>query len=77
MLLNFLASSSPDSRGKRNCICVTIVSLRQTQGAWCRAHVSLASVEVRFKDLSVSTEVAVGARGEPTVLNAFRNKFEV
>ncbi|KAL3134216.1 hypothetical protein ABBQ38_006651 [Trebouxia sp. C0009 RCD-2024] len=42
-----------------------------------RAHVSLASVEVRFKDLSVSTEVAVGARGEPTVLNAFRNKFEV
>ena len=42
-----------------------------------RANVDLASVEVRFKNLSVSAEVAVGARGEPTVLNAYRNKFEV
>ena len=54
-----------------------VVSLKQTQGAWCRAHVNLASVEVRIKHLSISTEVAVGARGEPTVLNAFRNKFEI
>ncbi len=43
----------------------------------CRAHVDLASVEVRFKHLSVSAEVAVGARGEPTVWNAYRNQFEV
>ncbi|KAL3140482.1 hypothetical protein ABBQ38_004739 [Trebouxia sp. C0009 RCD-2024] len=41
-----------------------------------KAHVDLASVEVRFKNLSVSAEVAVGARGEPTVLNAYRNQFE-
>ncbi|DBA91179.1 hypothetical protein WJX77_009037 [Trebouxia sp. C0004] len=41
-----------------------------------RAHVDLASVEVRFQNLSVNAEVAVGARGEPTVLNAYRNKFE-
>ena len=37
----------------------------------------LASVEVRFEDLSVNVEVAVGARGEPTVLNFFRNMLEV
>ena len=42
-----------------------------------RAHVDLASVEVRFDHLSINAEVAVGARGEPTVLNAYRNKFEV
>lgn len=42
-----------------------------------RAQVDLASVEVRFENLSVSAEVAVGARGEPTVLNAFRNSLEV
>ncbi|KAL0019151.1 hypothetical protein WJX77_009596 [Trebouxia sp. C0004] len=41
-----------------------------------RAHVDLAGVEVRFQNLSVNAEVAVGARGEPTVLNAYRNKFE-
>ncbi|DBA99141.1 TPA: hypothetical protein ACH3X3_011764 [Trebouxia sp. C0006] len=41
-----------------------------------RAHVDLASVEVRFKHLSVKAEVAVGARGEPTVWNAYRNQFE-
>ena len=43
----------------------------------CRAHMDLASAEVRFKDLSVSAEVALGARGEPTVLNAYQNQFEV
>ena len=43
----------------------------------CRAQIDVASVEVRFKNLSVSAEVAVGARGEPTVLNAYRNQFEV
>lgn len=42
-----------------------------------RAQVDLASVEVRFQHLSVNAEVAVGARGEPTVLNSYRNKFEV
>ncbi|DBB02982.1 TPA: hypothetical protein ACH3X1_013571 [Trebouxia sp. C0004] len=36
----------------------------------------LRGVEVRFQNLSVNAEVAVGARGEPTVLNAYRNKFE-
>ncbi|DBB15923.1 TPA: hypothetical protein ACH3X3_003297 [Trebouxia sp. C0006] len=41
-----------------------------------RAHVDLATVEVRFNNLSVNAEVAVGARGEPTVLNAYRNKLE-
>ncbi|KAL0018676.1 hypothetical protein WJX77_002041 [Trebouxia sp. C0004] len=41
-----------------------------------KANVDLASVEVRFKNLSVSAEVAVGARGEPTVLNAYRNQLE-
>ena len=43
----------------------------------CRAQVDLASVEVRFENLSVDADVAVGARGEPTVLNAFRNSLEV
>ena len=43
----------------------------------CRAQIDVASVEVRFNHLSISAEVAVGARGEPTVLNAYRNQFEV
>lgn len=42
-----------------------------------RAEIDLASVEVRFEDLSIDADIAVGARGEPTVLNAYRNKFEV
>ena len=43
----------------------------------CRAGIDLASVEVRFQNLSVDADIAVGARGEPTVLNAYRNKLEV
>ncbi len=55
------------------------ISTQSHNNAWsiCRAHVDLASVEVRFKHLSVNAEVAVGARGEPTVWNAYRNQFEV
>lgn len=43
----------------------------------CRAGIDLASVEVRFQNLSIDADIAVGARGEPTVLNAYRNKLEV
>ena len=42
-----------------------------------RAEIDLASVEVRFENLSIDADIAVGARGEPTVLNAYRNKLEV
>ncbi|KAL3150185.1 hypothetical protein ABBQ32_000044 [Trebouxia sp. C0010 RCD-2024] len=41
-----------------------------------RAGIDLASVEVRFQNLYVDADIAVGARGEPTVLNAYRNKLE-
>ena len=34
-------------------------------------------MEVRFQDLSIDADIAVGARGEPTVLNAYRNTVEV
>lgn len=44
---------------------------------YCRAGVDLASVEVRLQNLSIDADIAVGARGEPTVLNAYRNKLEV
>lgn len=43
----------------------------------CRAEIDLASVEVRFQNLSTDADIAVGSRGEPTVLNAYRNKLEV
>ena len=43
----------------------------------CRAQIELSSVEVRFQDLSIDADIAVGARGEPTVLNAYRNTAEV
>lgn len=43
----------------------------------CRAEIDLASVEVRFQNLSIDADIAVGSRGEPTVLNAYRNKLEV
>ena len=43
----------------------------------CRAQIELASVEVRFQNLSIDADIAVGSRGEPTVLNAYRNTVEV
>jgi len=45
--------------------------------ATCRAQIDLASVEVRFQNLSIDADIAVGARGEPTVLNSYRNTLEV
>ena len=42
-----------------------------------RAQIELASVQVRFQNLSIDADIAVGARGEPTVLNAYRNTVEV
>lgn len=48
-----------------------------TRKCICRAGIDLASVEVRFQNLSIDADIAVGARGEPTVLNAYRNKLEV
>lgn len=57
-------------------ICTCVVTDGLTE-APCRAHVDLASVEVRFQDLSVNAEVAVGARGEPNVLNFYRNMLDV
>ncbi|DBA79271.1 TPA: hypothetical protein ACH3X2_007820 [Trebouxia sp. C0005] len=41
-----------------------------------RAQIDLASVEVRFQNLSIDADIAVGARGEPTVLNSYRNTLE-
>lgn len=43
----------------------------------CRAQIDLASVQVRFQNLCVDADIAVGARGEPTVLNSYRNTLEV
>lgn len=82
MLPSFLASSRADLRGEFRGFVLFLSTYykplsREYRPNLCRAHVDLASVEVRFQNLSVSAEVAVGARGEPTVLNAYRNQFEV
>ena len=39
--------------------------------------ITTSSVEVRFEDLRVEAKVFVGARALPTVLNSYRNFFEV
>lgn len=42
-----------------------------------RAGVDLASVEVRFDNLKIEANIAVGARGNPSVMNSYRNIAEV
>ena len=61
----FLTQGSHDKACTHNCTDI------------CRAEIDLASVEVRFQNLSIDADIAVGSRGEPTVLNAYRNKLEV
>lgn len=69
----------------QGCICVLVCLLNsgslnscvQNRSGMCRAEIDLASVEVRFQNLSIDADIAVGSRGEPTVLNAYRNKLEV
>lgn len=43
----------------------------------CRVGIELSSVEVRFDNLKIEADIAVGARGNPTVTNSFRNLAEV
>ena len=42
----------------------------------CRVGIELSSVEVRFDNLKIEADIAVGARGNPTVTNSFRNIAE-
>ena len=39
--------------------------------------ISPSTVEVRFENLHIEAKVFVGARALPTVLNSYRNFFEV
>jgi len=41
------------------------------------AHIAPSSVEVRFKDLMVEAMIYLGNRSVPSVLNSYRNAFEV
>ena len=43
----------------------------------CRVGIELASIEVRFENLSVESSVYVGSRALPTVLNSYRNVLDV
>ena len=43
----------------------------------CRAGIRPSHVEVRFQNLSVTAMIYLGNRSEPTVLNSYRNFFEV
>ena len=42
-----------------------------------RAGVPVSSLEVRFKDLTVTAPIGVGASGLPNVANAYTNGFMV
>lgn len=42
-----------------------------------RVGIAPATVEVRFQDLHIEAKVFVGARALPSVLNSYRNFFEV
>ena len=46
-------------------------------GAQCRVGIAPSTVEVRFQDLHIQAKVFVGARALPSVLNSYRNFFEV
>lgn len=49
-----------------------------TSDSWvCRMGITSSTVEVRFEDLVITAKVFVGARALPTVLNSYRNFFEV
>ena len=39
----------------------------------CRANIPLSQVEVRFQDLSVDADIAVGSSGLPSVYNTYKN----
>lgn len=43
----------------------------------CRVGIVPSSVEVRFENLHIQAKVFVGARALPSVLNSYRNFFEV
>ena len=43
----------------------------------CRVGIELATVEVRCEHLTLEAEIQLGKRALPTVLNAYRDFFEV
>ena len=43
----------------------------------CRVGVDMPTVEVRCENLTMEAKVTVGSRALPTVLNSYRNFFEV
>ena len=51
--------------------------LSHTLGVQCRVGIAPSTVEVRFQDLHIQAKVFVGARALPSVLNSYRNFFEV
>ncbi len=51
--------------------------LSHTLGVQCRVGIAPSTVEVRFEDLHIQAKVFVGARALPSVLNSYRNFFEV
>ena len=43
----------------------------------CRVGIDIPTVEVRCENLTMEAKVTVGSRALPTVLNSYRNFFEV
>lgn len=54
-----------------------LMHLSHTLGVQCRVGIAPSTVEVRFQDLHIQAQVFVGARALPSVLNSYRNFFEV
>lgn len=54
-----------------------LLHLSHTLGVQCRVGIAPSTVEVRFQDLHIQAKVFVGARALPSVINSYRNFFEV
>ena len=63
-----LLYSSAFTRNYNSIVSVTVI---------CRVGIVPSSVEVRFENLHIQAKVFVGARALPSVLNSYRNFFEV
>ena len=62
-------------------MCVLCPPSQHAQADWQpvlrRANIPLAQVEVRFQDLSVDADIAVGSSGLPSVYNTYKNMILV
>ena len=67
----------PRASADQGCLLLPCVSKLQYIVLCCSAKIAPPTVEVRFKDLTVEAMIYLGNRSVPSVLNSYRNAFEV